>query len=183
MKVNSHVDAALIQLLGVICIRRDIAYEPEKLAEAPFNHIIGVLARDTLAKAIKKDGIPTMKFQLRSELCERFQGQKMANDHVFPIHQWKLPLLKAAQDEAWTVNDLGLLRLREFVQKHYVTARIPVALHNILSQRSMPKGWTYVDTSSMWARYMSAEVTKLFGRELALPKNQGDLDSDFELLK
>jgi hypothetical protein len=181
MKIDNHVDATLVQLLSALCTRRDIVHTSGKLAQTPFDHILGTLARSTMAKAIKNDGVAMRRYRFNIHLSERFKDSQMDEDHVFPIHQWKKPLLAAATMEQWEVNVDGLRGLRELIDKLYVTALIPVELHRVLSRCTMPKDWEYTDPSSIWCRYRSSKVSEFIGRKLVLPED--DLDSaDFVLV-
>lgn len=99
MKINNHIDATLVQILSALCTRCNIDYESQDLAVAPFNDILGALARKTISSAIKKDGARMQRYQLCEELRSRFSLSAMEEEHVFPINLWKAPLLEAAKNE------------------------------------------------------------------------------------
>ncbi|MES2072004.1 MAG: hypothetical protein V4488_16730 [Pseudomonadota bacterium] len=181
MKIDNYVDATLVQLLSALCTRRDIAHTSDKLARMPFDHILGTLARSTMANSIKKDGAAMKRYQFNAQLSERFKDFRMAEDHVFPIHQWKMPLLQAATAGQWKVDADGLRGLRELIDRFYVTARIPVELHQILSRCTMPDDCKIIDSSSIWARYRNTKVCGFIGRELIFPDSKS-LNSDFVLI-
>lgn len=176
--INNSVDAVLIQLLSAVCVRRDIIYSDSKLSQEPFDHILGTLGRHTLTRAIKIDGLVTERYRLREHWTEQFTGVPWEVDHVFPLHQWKSPLLDAATVGNWKLDQAGLDNIRQFFLKHYVTAKIPVSLHRILNRSTMPSGWKYDGPASLWARYKSEEVRLLMKRDLRIPQQP---DSDFVL--
>lgn len=177
LTINNHVDATLVQLLAAVCIRRDIVHATEAMAQRPFNHILGVLARDTLAAALKADGRKPPRFRLRlhDEWAEQFKNDRWERDHVFPLDRWKALMLRAASDQEWQVDGRGLACIKTFVEKHYVIACVPATLHRTLENCVMPDGWRYTNGSSLWARYTTAKVSALMGRPLVLP-HQGDTD-------
>jgi hypothetical protein len=180
MKVSNHFDATLVQLLSALCTRRDIAHVPDKLAQKPFDHILGTLGRGTLSNAIKKDRLAMRRYRLHERWNGHFKGARWVEDHVYPLHQWKAPLLAAATAGRWQVDEHGLQGLREFVDKYYMTAFIPDDLHRTLSRHTMPEGWVYVDSASLWSRYTTEKVSRMMGKKLVLPdhdRNQSDFVS------
>jgi hypothetical protein len=181
MEIDNPFDATLIQILSALCTRRDIPHVSEDLAQTPFDHVLGTLARSTIANAIKKDGRKMRQFQISDALLKRFSEFKLVEDHVFPLHQWKSLLLILAREQGWQVDQNGLQGLRDFFAMHYVTALIPEALHLTLSRYEMPKGWQYSGFESLWDRYRTDKVRNFIGRELVLPTDE-DGSVDFVLI-
>jgi hypothetical protein len=175
--INNHVDATLLQLLAAVCIRRDFAHATEAMAQRPFNHILGVLGRNTIAAALKDDGweLPRFRLQIHEEWAEKFKNDRWERDHVFPLDRWKALMLGAARKEEWRVDERGLNRIKAFVEEHYVIASIPETLHRTLDNRAMPDDWRYTGAASLWARYTTAKVKALMGRPLVLP-HEGETD-------
>jgi hypothetical protein len=172
-QITNALDGTLAVLLGVALARRDL---PAEFVHDPWRHALGTLARDNMAVAIAATpGVFAQRFRLHERLS-LFPGEPVHVDHVFPVNAWKAPLLTRATDEHWAYDFRSLESLRRFVLDHYVTAEIPVRLHDILDRSRMPRGWTYAGEPSMWARYKSPEVTALCGRELRVP---GEADPDF----
>lgn len=175
LKIENHFDATLVQLLGAVCIWRDIEHAFDEMAQIPFNHILGVLGRNTLATAIKEDRMALSRYRLHKQWDAKFEGEHWEYDHVFPLHRWKERLRDSAKE--WQVNADGLDAIRKFVSDHYVIARIPKSLHRVLGKHAMPEGWVYsTDATSLWARYTTEKVTEFMGRKLILPDHDG---SDF----
>lgn len=174
--ISDHLDGSLAVLLAVLLLRRDL---PQQLVEDPWRHALGTLARNNLAVAVDRtQGFAAAGYRLHQRWNRLFAGETRVVDHVFPVHEWKQPLLHLAACRGWSLDVTSLRSLRAFVQRHYVTARIPTTLHAALSRSRMPRGWQYEDAQSIWARYRTSKVRELMGRELRCP---GERDPDFVL--
>jgi hypothetical protein len=179
--IDNHVDAVLVQILSALITRRDVAHVAHVSAQRPFDHILGTLARGTLAKAFVLDCIYTPRYTLSSAWCTRFGAGGWEDDHVFPLHQWKGPLRALAREENWSVDIAGLAAIRRFVERYYVIAHIPPALHRALPARTMPERWEFKDFASIWARYEDEPVKKLMNRALVPPRAPDQDSLDFVL--
>jgi hypothetical protein len=174
--LRDPLDGTLAVLLAVLLVRRDL---PEEFVHDPWRHTLGTLTRNNLAAAVEDtQDFEQAAYRLHDRWNRRFSGEPRVIDHVFPVHEWKQPLLDLASLRRWSSNARSLQEMRAFVVGHYVTARIPGTLHGALSRSSMPRGWEYEDRQSMWARYKTPKVRQLMGRELRVP---GEHNPDFVL--
>lgn len=173
--ITNELDGTLVLLLGALLARRDL---PSQFVNAPWNDVLGTLGRHRMRAALTATpGVPAQRYRLAQGLCDQFPGASVCEDHVFPLHAWKTPLLSIAEHEKWHFDVMGLASLRAFVLRHYVTVQVPVPLHAKLLRNRMPPGWQYGHESSMWERYRTQEVIDFVGRALRIP---GEVDADFD---
>lgn len=174
--IHDYLDGSLAVLLAALLLRRDL---PQEFVHDPWRHTLGTLARNNLAVSIERtEGVAEAAYRLHQRWNKHFASETRVVDHVFPVHEWKKPLLDLATQCRWSLNARSLSELRAFVVRHYVTAEIPTSLHYALSRSQMPNGWVYIDAQSIWARYKTPKIRALMGRELRCP---GEQDPDFVL--
>lgn len=172
-EITNRLDGALAVQLGALLARRDL---PAEFVHRAWCDTLGTLGRKNLRAAVTATPGFQRRFYRLHPRCEQTCGAGREEDHVFPLHEWKEPMLAMATEQRWGYDMEGVRGLRAFVQAHYLTAVIPPALHRRLPRKKMPEGWTYTDERSMWARYKTPAVTAFMKRELRVP---GEDDPDF----